>query len=61
MDFNAEKVEYYVSNNGKDYILLKTVDNTLDPKDETVQIKDFSAEGIAYTGSIYQSKSLSFR
>lgn len=39
-----KKVEYYVSNNGKDYILLKTVENTIDPKDETVQIKDFSAE-----------------
>lgn len=38
------KVEYYVSNNGKDFILLKTVENTLDPKDETVQVKDFSTE-----------------
>ena len=39
-----KKVEYYASNNGKDYILLKTVDNTVDPKDETIQIKDFSAD-----------------
>ncbi len=39
-----KKVEYYVSMNGKDFILMKTVDNTVDPKDETVQIKDFTAE-----------------
>ena len=39
-----KKVEYYVSNNGKDFILLKTVENTLDPKDEIVQVKDFSTE-----------------
>ncbi len=39
-----KKVEYYVSMNGKDFILMKTVDNTVDPKDETVQIKDFAAE-----------------
>ncbi|MCJ8155487.1 GH92 family glycosyl hydrolase [Chryseobacterium sp. SSA4.19] len=38
-----KKVEYYVSN-GKDYILLKTVENTINPKDETVQIKEFAAE-----------------
>ncbi|KQT24111.1 alpha-mannosidase [Chryseobacterium sp. Leaf405] len=39
-----KKVEYYVSNNGKDYVLLKTVDNTVDPKDETIQIKEFSTD-----------------
>lgn len=39
-----KKVEYYASNNGKDYILLKTVDNTVDPKDETIQVKDFGTE-----------------
>lgn len=39
-----KKVEYYASMNGKDFILLKTVDNTIDPKDEKVQIKDFSTE-----------------
>ncbi|WET00082.1 GH92 family glycosyl hydrolase [Chryseobacterium arthrosphaerae] len=39
-----KKVEYYASMNGKDFILLKTVDNDIDPKDEKVQIKDFSAE-----------------
>lgn len=39
-----KKVEYYASMNGKDFVLLKTVDNTIDPKDEKVQIKDFSTE-----------------
>lgn len=39
-----KKVEYYASMNGKDYILLSTVNNTVDPKDETVQLKDFSAD-----------------
>ncbi len=39
-----KKVEYYASMNGRDYILLKTVDNILDPKDETVQVKDFSTD-----------------
>ena len=39
-----KKVEYYASNNGKDFILLKTVDNTLDAKDETIQVKGFPAE-----------------
>ena len=39
-----KKVEYYASMNGKDFILLKTIDNDIDPKDEKVQIKDFSAE-----------------
>ncbi|ASW76215.1 alpha-mannosidase [Chryseobacterium piperi] len=39
-----KKVEYYASMNGKDFILLKTIDNTIDSKDEKVQIKDFSAE-----------------
>jgi hypothetical protein len=39
-----KKVEYYASMNGKDFILLKTIDNDIDPKDEKVQIKEFSAE-----------------
>ncbi|WP_162032942.1 GH92 family glycosyl hydrolase [Chryseobacterium potabilaquae] len=39
-----QKVEYYASINNKEYILLKTVDNTIDPKDEKVQIKEFSTE-----------------
>ncbi|AZA77620.1 hypothetical protein EG347_08875 [Chryseobacterium sp. G0186] len=39
-----KKVEYYASMNGKDFILLKTIDNTVDPKDENVQVKDFTAE-----------------
>ncbi|SIQ24834.1 alpha-1,2-mannosidase, putative [Chryseobacterium sp. RU37D] len=39
-----KKVEYYASNNGKDFILLKTVENTVDPKDETIQRKDFTAD-----------------
>ncbi|MET3035691.1 GH92 family glycosyl hydrolase [Chryseobacterium sp. NRRL B-14859] len=39
-----KKIEYYASMNGKDFILLKTIDNDIDPKDEKVQIKDFSTE-----------------
>ncbi|MCQ9637199.1 GH92 family glycosyl hydrolase [Chryseobacterium sp. WG23] len=39
-----KKVEYYVSMNGKDFILLKTIDNTIDPKDEKIQIQDFATE-----------------
>ncbi|ANF53187.1 alpha-mannosidase [Chryseobacterium glaciei] len=39
-----KKVEYYASMNGKDFILLKTVDNTVDPKDETIQTKDFGTD-----------------
>ncbi|MBB4806129.1 putative alpha-1,2-mannosidase [Chryseobacterium defluvii] len=39
-----KKVEYYASMDGKSYILLKTVENTIDPKDEKMQIKDFAAE-----------------
>ncbi|WP_061083955.1 GH92 family glycosyl hydrolase [Chryseobacterium indologenes] len=39
-----KKVEYYASMNGKDFILLKTIDNTIGPKDEKVQIKDFSGD-----------------
>ncbi|MCE3076517.1 GH92 family glycosyl hydrolase [Chryseobacterium gwangjuense] len=39
-----KKVEYYASMDGKTYILLKTLDNTLDPKDEKIQIKDFATE-----------------
>jgi hypothetical protein len=30
--------------NGKDYILLNTVENSIDPKDENVQIKDFATD-----------------
>lgn len=39
-----KKVEYYASMNGKDYILLHTVEHNIDPKDENVQIKDFAAD-----------------
>jgi predicted alpha-1,2-mannosidase len=39
-----KKVEYYASMNGKDFILLKSIDNTIDAKDEKIQIKDFGAE-----------------
>lgn len=39
-----KKVEYYASINNKDFILLKTIDNTIDPKDEKVQTKDFETE-----------------
>lgn len=39
-----KKVEYYASMNGKDFILLKTVDNTVDPKNETVQTKEFGTD-----------------
>ncbi|AZA55437.1 GH92 family glycosyl hydrolase [Chryseobacterium sp. G0201] len=39
-----KKVEYYASMNGRDFILLKTVDNTVDPKDETIQTKDFGTD-----------------
>ncbi len=39
-----KKVEYYASMNGKDYVLLETVNNSLDPKDEKVQVKALSAE-----------------
>lgn len=39
-----KKVEYYASMNGKDFILLKTIDNDIDSKDEKVQTKDFSTE-----------------
>ncbi|SFN11100.1 alpha-1,2-mannosidase, putative [Chryseobacterium oleae] len=39
-----KKVEYYASMNGKDFILLKSIDNTIDTKDEKVQIKDFGTE-----------------
>ena len=38
------KVEYYASMNNKDFILLKTIDNNIDPKDEKVQLKDFTTE-----------------
>lgn len=39
-----KKVEYYASMNGKDFILLKTADHGVDPKDEKVQIRDFETE-----------------
>jgi predicted alpha-1,2-mannosidase len=39
-----KKVEYYASMNGKDFVLLKTLDTTIDPKDEKVQIRDFGTE-----------------
>lgn len=46
-DINAhilipKKVEYYASMNGKDFILLETLASNIDPKDEKVQIKDFT-------------------
>lgn len=47
-----KKVEYYASMNGKDFILLKTIDNDIDPKDEKVQIKDFTTE-ILPTEALY--------
>ena len=37
------KVEYYFSNNNKDYFLVSTVTNNVNPKDTEVQIKDFKA------------------
>lgn len=39
-----KKVEYYASMNGKDFILLETLANDTDPKDEKVQTKDFTTE-----------------
>ncbi|MCI3936884.1 GH92 family glycosyl hydrolase [Chryseobacterium aahli] len=39
-----KKVEYYASMDGKTFILLKTLENNIDAKDETVQVKDFSTE-----------------
>jgi len=39
-----KKVEYYASMDGKTYILMKTLENNIDPKDTTVQVKDFSTE-----------------
>lgn len=39
-----KKVEYYASMNAKDFILLDTVDNDIDPKDEKIQTKDFTTE-----------------
>ncbi|WP_312089407.1 GH92 family glycosyl hydrolase [Chryseobacterium sp.] len=39
-----KKVEYYASMDGKTFILLKNVENNIDPKDEKVQIKDFSTD-----------------
>ncbi|KQT20561.1 alpha-mannosidase [Chryseobacterium sp. Leaf404] len=39
-----KKVEYYASMDGKTFILLKTLENNIDAKDETVQVKNFSTE-----------------
>ncbi|WP_185155087.1 discoidin domain-containing protein [Chryseobacterium sp. c4a] len=39
-----KKVEYYASMNAKDFILLDTIENDIDPKDEKVQTKDFTTE-----------------
>lgn len=39
-----KKVEYYASMNAKDFILLDTVENDIDPKDEKIQTKDFTIE-----------------
>lgn len=37
------KVEYYVSNNNKDFVKVATVDNTLDPKETTSTVRSFTA------------------
>jgi len=39
-----KKVEYYASMDGKTFILLKTLENNIDAKDETIQVKDFATE-----------------
>ncbi|MGE8553868.1 MAG: FN3 associated domain-containing protein [Chryseobacterium jejuense] len=39
-----KKVEYYASMNAKDFFILGTIDNDLDPKDEKIQTKDFTTE-----------------
>ena len=39
-----KKVEYYASMDGKTFILLKTLENNIDAKDETVQVKDFATD-----------------
>ncbi|MDN3691726.1 FN3 associated domain-containing protein [Chryseobacterium tructae] len=39
-----KKVEYYASMNAKDFILLDTIENDIDPKDEKVQTKNFITE-----------------
>lgn len=39
-----KQVEYYVSNNNKDFIKVATVNNTLDPKITDNTVKDFRAE-----------------
>ncbi|WP_262152194.1 GH92 family glycosyl hydrolase [Chryseobacterium foetidum] len=39
-----KKVEYYASMDGKTFILLKTLENNIDARDETIQVKDFSTE-----------------
>lgn len=39
-----KKVEYYASMNGKDFFILGSIDNDIDPKDEKVQAKDFTTE-----------------
>lgn len=39
-----KKVEYYASIDGKQYVLVQTLDNNMDPKDENVQTIDFTAD-----------------
>lgn len=39
-----KKVEYYASMNGKDFFILGSIDNDIDPKDEKIQAKDFTTE-----------------
>ncbi|WET51474.1 chitobiase/beta-hexosaminidase C-terminal domain-containing protein [Chryseobacterium indologenes] len=39
-----KKVEYYASMNAKDFFLLDTIENDIDPKDEKIQTKDFTTE-----------------
>ncbi len=38
------KVEYYFSNNKKDFFLVSTVNNDVDPKDTNVQVKTFTGD-----------------
>lgn len=38
------KVEYYISNDGKNFTLVNTVNNTIAPQDTTTQIKSFDTE-----------------
>lgn len=37
------KVEFYLSENNKDFVLVKSIENTIDPKDNSVLIKKFTS------------------